>query len=158
MTQTTDKRQLRLLISAILESHGIDNMALESKLADAAMTFFDQTKKGLDAAKVRGNILDGMLTYLDKQRQYEQMSNRIAVAIKVTPNGGDSWNEVIKFCMKKELEGQTIEKYGEWMIADKYNSPKAAQISMRPSVIVDTWIAAFSVDGKKAEKEREILW
>lgn len=141
----TDKRQLRLTISAILESHGIDDLALEGKITDAVIVFFDQTKKGIDPVKVRGDILSGMLSYLDKQRQYEQMTNRIAQAVKVTPNGSDTWNEVIKFCISQEkFTGHTIEQYAKWMIANKYDAPKVAQISMKPSIIKDTWVAAFA--------------
>jgi hypothetical protein len=140
---STNKRQLRLTISAILESYNIDNLAVEGKLVDAVTMFFEQTGKGIDPVKVRGNILDGMLSFLDKQRQYEQMTERIAKSVKVTPNGSDKWNEIIRFCVQKEKEGQSIEKYGEWMIADKYNAPKVSQIGMNPQVIKDTWIAAF---------------
>ena len=140
---TTDKRQLRLTISAILESYEIDNLALEGKLTDAIVSFYDQTGRGLDPVKVRGNILDGMLSFIDKQRQYELMSERIAKAVRVTPNGSDTWNDVIRFCVTKEKAGQAIEKYGEWMIAEKFSAPKINQISMNPRIIKDTWIAAF---------------
>lgn len=141
---TTEKRQLRLVISAILEKHGIDNLALEISIVDAVVSFFEQTKRGIEPVKARGNILDGVLHYLDKQREYEQMTNRIAKVVKVTPNGGDAWNEVVRFCIAKERQGQTIEQYGEWMHANRYDAPKVAQISMRPQIIKDTWIAAFS--------------
>jgi hypothetical protein len=153
----TDKRQLRLTISSILESHNIDDLALETKLVDAIVMFFDQTGRGIDSVKVRGNILDGMLSYLDKQRQYEQMTERIARAVRVTPDGSDKWNEIIRFCIMKEKTGETIEKYGEWMIANKYDAPKIGQISVKPQIIKDTWIAAFMISPVNANTQG-IIW
>lgn len=141
----TDKRQLRYLISAILQSYSIDDLAIETKLVDAVTSFFEQTRQGKDPVKVRGNILDGMLSFLDKQRQYEQMAERITKAVRVSPDGSDNWNEVIRFCIAREKAGETIEKFGEWMIADKFNAPKVSQISMKPRIIKDTWPAAFMV-------------
>jgi hypothetical protein len=152
----TDKRQLRLTISSILESHNIDDLALETKLVDAIVMFFDQTGRGIDSVKVRGNILDGMLSYLDKQRQYEQMAERITKACRVSPDGSDNWNEVIRFCIAREKAGETIEKYGEWMIEDKFNSPKVAQISMKPLIIKNTWVAAFIKTPEQTTQA--ILW
>jgi len=82
---TTDKRQLRLTFAAILEAYEVDNLALEIKLTDAAIAFYDGVEKGVNPVKVRGNILDGMISYLDKQRQYEQMTERIEKATGATP-------------------------------------------------------------------------
>lgn len=144
MTQTTDKRQLRLTFSAILKHYGLDSLEAEIKLTEAAATFFEQTKKGIDPVKVRGDILDGVLSYLDDQRQHEAMENRIAQAVKVTPNGSDTWNAIVKWCIQREQkDGQTIEKYASWLVADKYAAPKVGQIAMKPSIIKDTWRAAF---------------
>lgn len=140
---TNDKRQLRLTISGILENYGISNLELELKLTDAVYTFDEETKKGSDPVKTRIGILDAMVSNLGAQRQYELMVERISKALLVTPDGGDVWNEVIKWLQKRDNEGETIERYAAWCKANPFTSPKAHQIAQKPGLIKATWPGAF---------------
>lgn len=139
----TNKRELRLVISAVLKSKGIDDLAIEGHITDAVCKFLEETKRGRDAVKTRQSIVDGILHYNDVIRGYEVMSERIEKAVRVKPDGSDNWNMVIKHCIEQE-PGQSIEQYGEWMIADPFNSPKIHQIAQNPRLIISTWPAAFS--------------
>lgn len=149
---TTDKRQLRLTISAILESHGIDDLVLEGQVTDAVTLFFDLTGKGKSPVNARRDILEGMLTYLDKQRQYENMNERIEKSLHVRPDGGDKWNEIVKFLEKREADGETIERYADWCKTDQYNSPKTHQIALKPDIIRATWPSAFLPTAKEIKQ------
>jgi len=150
---TTDKRQLRLTISAVLKHHGIDDLSIDGHVADAVTSFLDMTlSKGVNPVKARNNILDAMLGYLDDQRRYEQMNERVEAALHVRPDGGDKWNEIIRFLEKKETAGETIERFAEWCKTDQYNSPKTHQIALKPDVIHATWPSAFVPTAKEIKQ------
>ncbi len=138
---TTDARQFRLTISAILESYGIDNLALESKLVESARIFFEETKKGKEPVQTRKDIVDALLEDAGKYAAYERMNERIEVALRLHPDGGDKWNKVTNYCLSHPE--QTIEQYAEWLANDPFNSPKAHQIAMNPEIIIATWPQAF---------------
>lgn len=143
VTPTTNRRQLRLTINAVLEKYKIDNLALEGVLTDAITKFVDDTKAGKDPVKVRLSILDGILHFSGKYHDYELMTERVEVALRLHPDGGDAWNAVVDHCNKKLELSQTIEQYAEWLAADKFNSPKAHQIAQNPKIIITTWPQAF---------------
>lgn len=145
---TTNKRQLRLVISAVLESRKIDDLALESLLSDAVFRFVDETGKGKDPAKSRGDIVTGMLHFRSQYAEYETMSERIEKALRLHPDGGDNWNAVIDHCNKVLPSGETIEKYAEWLSTDKFNSPKSHHIAINPRLIIATWPQAFKDERK----------
>lgn len=146
---TTNKRQLRLTINAVLEKHGIDDLALEGEITEVVSAYYDKTSKGTDPAKARGDILSGILHYKSLYQSYEQMSERIEKAISLHPDGSDKWNEVITHCTDKLASGETIEQYATWLSEDKFNSPKSHQIAMNPRLIITTWPQAF----KKAPQQ-----
>jgi hypothetical protein len=137
---TTNKRQLGMTFRGILDAAGIDDLALEIRLTEAAVKFFDGVK---DPAKVRSDILTGMIGYAQAGQAFADMEERIEKNLHVTPDGSDAWNEVVKWIMKKDATGETIEKYTEWCIANPYASPKTHQIAGKPSLIKITWTAAF---------------
>ena len=140
----TDKRQLRLTISEILQAQGIDDLALEARLTDAVCTFFDEAKSCKDPVKTRKDILAGMLEYKSKYSKYEATADRIAQIIRVTPDGSDAWAAVVRFVANKDDLGEHLEAYAEWMSRDPYNSPKLHQIAQNPRLIISTWPAAFA--------------
>jgi len=144
MTPTTNKRQLRLTISAVLEKYKIENLALEGVLTDAITKYVDETKAGKDPVKVRLSILDGILHFAGKYHEYELMTERVEKALRLHPDGSDNWNAVIDHCNARLKDGQTIEQYAAWLEADKFNSPKAHQIAIKPGIIITTWPQAFA--------------
>lgn len=141
---STNKRQLRLTINAVLEKYKIENLALEGVLTDTITKYVDDTKAGKDPVKVRLSILDGILHFAGKYHEYELMNERVEKALRLHPDGSDNWNAVIDHCNTKLLAGQTIEQYAAWLAADQYNSPKAHQIALNPKVIIATWPQAFT--------------
>jgi hypothetical protein len=149
---TINKRQLRLVITAVHESKGIDDLALDGLVTDAVCRFFEETKSGREPVKVRQDIVDGLLHYADKYRTYEIMSERIEKALLLTPDGGDNWNAVIDHCNKMLEKDQTIERWAEWAKENIYDAPHAGQISKDPRCIKTTWLRAFpSGAGDKTE-------
>jgi hypothetical protein len=127
-----------------MEAAGIENLALEIKLTDVVTLFFKLTDdEHQDPVRVRKDILDGMLKYKSDFEKFEDMEKRVERAVGVTPDGADEWNKVIRFCMAKS-ETEPVEKYGEWMRKDIYNSPKVNQIAIKPALIISTWASAFS--------------
>jgi len=154
MTQTTDKRQLRITIEGILKSYGVDNLALEAKLTDGVMMYFEQTAKpGANPVSVRNDILGAMINFALDSQKHQAMQERVERALKVTPDGSDNWNEIIRWLLKKQDDGETIEAYGDWCKSDPYNSPKAHQIGQKPSLIKITWKGAFIATEQPARPE-----
>src|SRR5688572_24267217 len=96
-----NKRQLRLTLTAILESYQIDSLALEAKLVEATAEFIDRTEKRQDPVEVRKDIVRTMLGDAGTYAKFEATVERVAALIRVTPDGTDTWNAVIKFIMAK---------------------------------------------------------
>ena len=152
----TNKRELRLMINDILRDciaqDVIDAKMLDGKLADAVTRFYEKTGRGVNPTKARGDIVDGMLAYQTQQRNYDQMTERIEKALHLRPDGGDKWNEIIKFLMAENENGRTIEKYAEWCAAHPFDSPKSHQIAMNPGLIKTTWPGAFVMTAKEIKQ------
>jgi DNA-binding Lrp family transcriptional regulator len=82
--------------------------------------------------------------HLEEQKKKERMMERIEKTLHVRPSmGNPKWETVIKKLIKFEASGQTIEKYGTWATANRFDAPKIGQIANNPYLILSTWPAAF---------------
>jgi hypothetical protein len=129
----------------------IDDLGLEAVLCDAVTDFFALTKTAANPVTVRGDLVDAYLHFIPQVKADEAMRERVEVALKVRPD--ERWEDLLKWIIAREKEGQTLEKYAEWVNANPYAAPKVTQMAQRPWVIRDTWPAAFAA--KKQEFYRE---
>lgn len=146
MTETTDSRQIRLLVNRILVSYGIDDLGLESNLSSGVLKYLQARLKNgkTDKAAIRKEILGSMEIAAAKATKNEAMESRIFKAMGLYVN--DRWYKdgVIDFLLKKDEQGETIEVFAQKCKDDPYNMPKFFKIAEKPSYLKDTWGLAFS--------------
>lgn len=129
---TTNTRQLRLTFNGILSHYGIDNLALEGKLCDAAKMYFAETKTGRDPAHVRADIFKALQIGVVQASERELLWNRAEASLKrigYNPNGEtDTDKEAFyKFLKDREKNGETIERFTEWILTDQFWHDKISQ-------------------------------
>lgn len=152
---TTINRQLTLLVQGIHGKYGIDNLQLEVDLVSSLQRMWvEGGKDPQKLSKIREEILDSLLAGAKNENEYIEMEGRAAAALRININGGSSFEEVIKFLIKKEKEGQTIEQYARWCNENPYNAPKGFQIAMTPHLLIRTWPMAFA---NVAPEEKKII-
>ena len=143
MTKTTDTRQLRMTIDSILSKYEIDNLKLSLDLSTAARSFFEETKKGRDAATVRKEIEEALQAGARLATKNEQMEKRIfaAMGLRVT----DRWytDGVIEFLHQRDEEGQTIEAFAEVCKSNPFTMPKFYKFGEKPSLLIVDYGLAF---------------
>lgn len=145
MTKTTLKRQLDLLIGGVLRAHQIDNLQLEVDLSSSVYRMVSEGER--DPAKwvsVREDILSSILAGARDENEIVEMEGRVKGALGITINGSHRFEDMLKFLVRKDKEGQPIEKYGRWCRENPYEAPKAFQIAKNPDLLKLTWEMAFA--------------
>lgn len=148
MTTGTDSRNVKKIIQSILQKYSIDNLKLEIDLFGAWMRYMNERGEGLTPAQVRAKITaeydEAGISAAGIVRS--KLKSRMETALGMDVDEGvRNWDVVINHCLKRELEGETIEKFCEWCKADPYNSPKKNQIAQNPLLIKTMWRSAFMV-------------
>ena len=103
-----------------------------------------------DQQAKRKDPVDWVIGNLEKERELSEMFSRIEKVLGLDVSGS-RFDDLVKFVMKKDAEGQTIEDYAAWMKSDPFNSPKTHQIAQRPAIVRETWLAAFT---QEVEEDR----
>jgi len=154
MTETTDKRQITMLVKGILSKYGIDNLACEMVLIDSFWQYVTERKAGKPIAEIRADILRDLEIGVEKKTKNDEMESRIFQATGLYVS--DKWylDGVIDFLIKHERAGETIETFAERCKADPFTMPKFFQIAQKPSLLRDTWGLAF-VDEKSKSLEEQ---
>lgn len=155
MTETTDSRQIRLLISGILSKYEIDNLQLEIDLASAAKRYMDERRKDKDKASVRARILMDMDIATAKASRNEAMESRIFKATGLYVNERWYKDGIMSFLINQDELGKTIEKFAETCKANPYTMPKFFKIAERPQLLRDTWGLVFSAQSDPEEYHPE---
>lgn len=148
MTTGTDSRNVKIIIQAIMQSNGIDNLKAEVDIFGAWMRYMNERAEGLTPAQVREKITKeyGSVGVSQKSIEREAFKQRMETALGLdVDTGSTKWEAVFNFCMKQDAAGETIEKFCEWCKNDPYNSPKKHQIAQNPLLIKVMWRSAFSV-------------
>jgi hypothetical protein len=124
MTQTTDTRQLRLLIEGVLSAHGISDLdypELSFRMTTAIKKFID-TNEGTPVhtresilREIERAIGKSVLAGNRKQTIFDEINRRVGIR----PVGKD-WEEFIEFCLIEEKQGKTIEKFLDWWLGDTW--------------------------------------
>ena len=149
MTTGTDSRNIKIIIQSLLQKQSIDNLQLEADLFGAWMRYINEREVGLTPAEVRAKITaeyNGVgisQSMITRNKLKERMETALGMNID---EGVRNWEVVINHCLKKDEDGETIEKFCAWCIADKFNSPKKHQIAQNPLLIKTMWRSAFSKD------------
>lgn len=142
MTQTTLHRQLSILIGGILSSYKIDNLQLEIDLVSSVHRMVHE-KDPRKWVEVREDVLAGLLKGAFEENEMAQMETRVKKSMKISCDGRSRYSEMLRFLMKKDKEGQTVEKYAQWCESNPFSAPKFFQIADRPDRLMETWEMAF---------------
>lgn len=157
MTTGTDSRNVKIIIQSLLRKQSIDSLQLEADLFGAWMRYMNEREIGLTPAEVRAKITaeyngvgisQAMIT---RNRLKERMETALGMDVN---EGVRNWEVVINHCLKKDAEGETIEKFMEWCRTDVFNSPKKHQIAQNPLLIKTMWRSAFAKGDTAADKPR----
>ena len=144
MTQTTANRQLTLLVSGVLRKHKIDNLQLEIDLVSSIHRMYDEA--GRDVSKmvsIREEILDSFLAGAAKENEITSMEKRVKDCMGISIDGRSRYENMLKFLVKKEEQGQKVEQYAKWCKENSFERPKPFQIASRPALLMETWTMAF---------------
>lgn len=135
MTKTTDTRQLRLMISDLLNAHGIDNLALEMLLVDGVRTFFEETKHH-DPVKVREQIINSLISGTQRATKLGELEDMIRQRVHINPTTRE-WQDFIAWAAKQK---EPLSGFLTWWLSDEWNllHPPA-----RPDVWYVKWPLAF---------------
>jgi hypothetical protein len=124
MTQTTDTRQLRLLIDGVLELYGISNVEypeLSFRITSTVKKFIEtnngepnRTREKI-LAELADTLQKSLITGNRKQDIFDEIHRRVGIR----PVGKD-WEEFIDFCLVEEKQGKTIEKFLVWWLDDEW--------------------------------------
>jgi hypothetical protein len=150
MTQTTVNRQLSLLVKGILESYKIDILQLEVDLVSALQRMWNEA--GKDPAKmvaIREEILTAMLAQGAFENKLAEMESRFKAATGLSLDGRSRYDQMLRFLVKKDEEGQSVEQYARWCRENPYDAPKFFKIAEKPDMLMLTWGLAFQATEKK---------
>lgn len=147
MATGTDSRNIKVIIQAIMQSNGIDNLKAEVDIFGAWMRYMNERAEGLTPAQVREKIAkeyNAMGQSAENESKID-LQKRMETVLGLTVDvGSTSWETVFNFCLKQQEKGETIEKFWAWCLSDQYNSPKKHQIAQNPLLIKVMWRSAFS--------------
>jgi hypothetical protein len=141
---TSINRQLTLLVQGILGKHKVDSLQLEVDLVSSLQRMW--TEGGRDPSKltsIREDILKSMLAGAAMVNEQAEMEKRVKTSLQISVDGRSRYDDMIKFLLKKDAEGQTVERYADWCRDNPFEAPKPFQISMRPALLEETWLMAF---------------
>ena len=156
MTKSTDTKNVKTIVKGILSRHEIDNLTAEIDLVSAWMRYMFEREEGKTPAETREKIAAelGALGFSPESTERARMMQLLMDTLGLDVNEDSaSWSAIIDFCLKMEVEGQTVKEYREWMDRDPYNSPKKHQIALAPLLIKKTWRSAFEKQETKQTNE-----
>lgn len=158
MTQTTVNRQLSLLVKGIFEAYRVDNFQLEVDLVSALQRMWGEA--GRDTAKmvvIREEILSAMLAQGAFENKLADMEGRFRAATGLSLDGRSRYDKMLRFLLRKDEEGQSIEKYAQWCRENPYDAPKFFKIAEKPDLLMTTWGMAFQTsENKRTDVEQDI--
>lgn len=144
MTQTTDARQLKLLVDGVLSVHGIDNLQLTMDLCAALKKLI-----GADApSRTREQILASLKTTMErgqvKQQRLTSIREELAKRLRISPTGQD-WEDFIVWAEKQD---GSITVFLDWWLADDW---RAQHPPFKPTNFYVMWPQAFEKQERKVE-------
>jgi hypothetical protein len=142
---TSINRQLTLLVQGILGKHKVDSLQLEVDLVSSLQRMW--TEGGRDPSKltsIREDILKSMLAGGLKEHKMAEMEGRVRAALSINIDGRSRYEDMLKFILKKDEQGQTIEQYAKWIRENPYDAPKPFKIAEKPDMLMLTWDMAFA--------------
>jgi len=151
MTESTNQRQIILLVKGIMQKHNLTDLQVEIDFSSAFWRYVTERKAGRTAVQIREDILKDLEIGAAKATAQENMESRIKFATGLSVN--ELWyrDGVIDFLIARDAEGQTVEHFAKACTDDPYNMPKFFKFSERPSLIKDNWGLAFM---KKTDEVR----
>lgn len=116
-----DATKMRLGLSEILLKYEIDNLALETELVEAVLSYLkdEQPARTSESIKkdIEGAILKGRSTYEIRQLVHETIAKNLLI-----PNGKDG-EEFEEFAYIRALRGEDINVFVTWWLS-MYPDPK----------------------------------
>lgn len=142
MTETTDSRQIRMLVQGILFNYGIDNLGLECNLSSGLLRYLQERIQGnKNKAGIRETILADMEIAARKSSIKEDILKRVKQVLG--DMSGSRFEQTIDFLIRHDEMGETIEAFGEWLEGDKYKRPAKWKFLDRPALLIELWPSAF---------------
>ena len=157
MTKSTDTKNVKKIVRALLSKHGIVDeqgepiLIVEVDLVSAWLRYMFERESGESAgeAKVRvtadfdkvGVILDTVLA----GKAMEEFRKRIETALVKSPNwdsAKDDWYEFDRWLYVKDQDGETIEQFMTWWRSDDFRA--RSEIWLKPSKIKENWPQALA--------------
>lgn len=153
MTESTDKRQITLLVKGLMQKHGLTALQVEIDFVSAFWRYITERKAGRDISRVREDILNDLQIAAANATKQENMESRVKFSTGLSVD--ESWYRegVIAFLIARDLDGQTVEKFAEACRADPFNMPKFFQIAAQPALIRKNWGLAFQKTVSPARPE-----
>jgi hypothetical protein len=156
---TTINRQLSLLVQGIFEKYNVDNLQMEIDLVSSFQRMF--VDGGRDPAKltrIREDVLSSILAGAKSESDKAEMEGRVKRCMAISIDGRSRYDDMLRFLVKKDKDGQTVEKYAEWCKNNPFEAPKFFKIAEKPDLLMTTWDMAFqklthtSRQGRKFER------
>jgi hypothetical protein len=120
MTQSTDSRQLRLLIEGILSAYGIDNFELSIKLTDGIKRMIGDPTPVRTREEILKGIERALTGGVSKQAELEAISDEILKRAIIRPVTKD-WIEFVAWAWQQNKnKGQNITKFLDWWLSDDW--------------------------------------
>ena len=145
MTESTDKKNITIMVRSILSQNGIDNLKVEVDIIQAWHLYVCARDEKLTPAQARAKVAESfnwgnnpVTTAMARMTQLIMDT----LGVDVNENNAD-WQAVIRHCIEAEKRGETVQNFREWMNADPYNSPKKHQIAQSPIIIKKVWRSTF---------------
>lgn len=154
MTQSTDSRQLRLLIDGILGVYGIDNLELSIKLCEGVKRINDSPTPARTREEIIADLQRRVVTGQKINDQHEAIADEIHRRTFIRPVTQE-WQEFIKFAYREQKDhGKTIGAFLDWWMSDEW---QAAHPPARPDIWYVKWDQAFKGSTPCARRMPEVV-
>jgi len=165
MTKSTDSKNIKKIVQAVLASNGIDldaNLKLEIDFVEAFKRYVFERDKGESPADARQRVTDdivGTMVALEQQgADMELFRRRVETSLVKSPNwdsAKDDWFEFDRWLYGKEQDGQTIEQFMTWWRSDDFRAK--SDIWLKPSKIKEYWPHAFTTRTNEERPEYQAV-
>jgi hypothetical protein len=149
MTQSTDKRNLSLLVKGILQSYGVDNLELECKLIDGVRAIYSSPTPVRTREEILESLRQAVATGSTRADKLQAITDEIYSRTRIRAVTKE-WQDFVEFCHRQEKDGKTISKFLDWWLGDKW---QAEHPPARPDTWVVKWDIAFTEPEQKAQPD-----
>lgn len=150
MTKSTDTKNIKIIVSKILSSNGIDNLKLEIDLVEAFKRYVFERDDGESPAEARARVtaefdkIGEILRINGLGAERVAMQKRVEAALGRNLNWTDlkqDWDGFDLWLIEQEKRGETIERFIAWFKQDEFRA--RGVIYLNSQKIKDWWYQVF---------------